>query len=112
MPNKKITIIGIGPGKDDLVLSDGGWTKVKLGWGHRNVTWDINKKLSGVHSFRIKGKTRDHHPFDTNIPKDFGTKVPLHVKKDQSPFVWEYSILWEDEKGKEHTFDPKISILP
>ena len=111
MPKKTITIKGIVPGTDNLVLSDGGWTKVKTHWKYRNVTWKMDRKISGVTSFRIVGKKR-HNPFEEPIPKIFSTVVPLKVHSSQPPLDWEYSIRWKDKDMIVHVFDPKISIFP
>ena len=112
MPNKKIRIKGIEHGTPDLILSDGGITIVKGWWKHRNVTWDIPKKTVGVKSFRIEGKKGDN-PFDTPIPKDFGTALTLHVRPVKTHIIWEYSIIWEKGPDKiVEIFDPKISIFP
>ena len=112
MPKKTITIKGIVSDTNKLDLSDGGWTKVKIHWKYRNVTWKIDKKCLGVKSFLIKGKTR-HNPFEQkHIPRDFGSMLPLIVGQFQTPLEWKYSIHWKGEDNITHVFDPKISILP
>ncbi len=112
MPNKKIRIKGIVKDTPRLILSDGGITEVKSDWKHRNISWDIQKDLPEVKSFRIEGKKGDN-PFDTPIPEDFCTVLTLNVRPVKHRVDWEYSIIWKKSPDKIiQIFDPKISIFP
>jgi hypothetical protein len=116
MAKKEIFITGSNRATGTLTLSDGGKTSVynKDEDENRKIVWEVDDaQQEEVKSFFIEGKNgRSDHPFDTAVSRKHETKVRLKVKKDATPVEWEYNIIWRDQYNVEHTYDPKISVLP
>ncbi|HVG14400.1 MAG TPA: hypothetical protein VM935_05540 [Chitinophagaceae bacterium] len=116
MAKKVIVITGSNRTTGTLTLSDGGKTSVynKDEDENRKIVWEVHDaQQEEVKSFFIEGKSGSpNHPFDTAVSRKHETKVSLKVKKDAAPVEWGYNIIWRDKFNVDHTYDPKISVIP
>ena len=96
---------------DSLVLDKKDTVIVYKG---KKVKWILGSEAKNVKKFTIETKPNYNNPY-TLFGKPSGAKKKIKTgniqsKTDQT--YYEYSIIWDDTNGKEHTFDPKISIKP
>jgi len=99
---------GIG---DSLVLIPDGTAWADKG---KKVFWFIGEG-SNVDSFGIEIKKGADTVFasDGKPPKKFVKKGKGKVSANAKNYaVYEYSIIWKDDQGIEHKYDPKISVRP
>ena len=106
MGNPTIKIEGIKSG-DQLKLSDQGNTEVYSNSRYRQILWTL--KTDEVKLFRIEG-TSIYNPFETEIPRQFASRLKLKVRDKEPERDWEYVIYWIDANGVIHRHDPKIAI--
>ena len=106
MGNPTIKIEGIKSG-DQLKLSDQGNTEVYSNSRYRRILWTL--KTDEVKLFRIEG-TSIYNPFETEIPRQFASRLKLKVRDKEPERDWEYVIYWIDANGVIHRHDPKIAI--
>ena len=106
MGNPTIKIEGIKSG-DQLNLSDHGKTEVDSTTKYRQISWTL--KTDEVKLFRIEG-TSIYNPFESEIPREFASKLKLKVRHKEPERDWEYVIYWIDRYGVTHRHDPKIAI--
>ncbi len=96
---------------DSLILDSLNTVDVYKG---RKITWVLGSEAKNVKKFTIEDKPSYKDPFALfDKPSGFkGTKKSGKIKSKTDQTYYEYSIIWVDKNGKEHKFDPKISIKP
>jgi len=107
-----ILIIAGNTGTHELTLNPSGIAEADKG---KKVTWSIAPTAINVKEFKIQKKdtSKGIFTFLDPPPKKY-TKVGSGRVDwfNDDGVVYGYSIWWIDNNGKEHEFDPKISVLP
>jgi hypothetical protein len=108
MPFRVIKILGGSTTTHKLRLSDGGTTTVRR---NDDVKWELDGSQRDVDSFYVakKGTTEI---FVTAPPRRHAPMWEGRVKPGCPYIDYEYSIIWKDRGGVEHTHDPKLSVRP